>query len=367
MNKPNAYQQSLLSKSQEAEQQIKQFEKIIDYDTKEFTVEIIVDKYTKDKDEDKNELFIPDYQREMAWDEKRQSKFIESVLIGLPIPFIFVADTGRFDGRLEIVDGSQRIRSLASFVNNQLRLTGLKKLTHLNGSIYSDLEIGRQRRFNRKTIRLIELSNKADEEVRRDMFERINTGSVELTDMEKRRGVSDGWLVSLLEECASIQLFKDLAPLSTVDEDRREREELILRFFAYFENYKNFDRSVRDFLNEYVDVKQRTFKNQNAENEKIRLKLIFEQMLHFVKTHFQYGFRKNSNHTTTPRVRFEVISVGSALALADNPNLRPNQINTWLNSSEFKSHTTSDGSNSRPRLINRIEYVKDRLLESHQT
>ena len=91
----------------EAEAEIREKQKPVDYDTKEYPVEILVQKYTDGLDDDTNELFIPDYQREMAWDDARQSKFIESVLLGLPIPYVFVADIPdeENEARLEIIDG----------------------------------------------------------------------------------------------------------------------------------------------------------------------------------------------------------------------------------------------------------------------
>ena len=237
----------------EAESQIEREQVFVDYDTKEYPVETIVEKYLRGIDEDKNELFVPDYQRDFRWEEKRQSKFIESILIGLPIPYIFVADIKDKDGRLEIVDGSQRIRTLAAFIENELRLVGLEKLTELNGFHYSDLPLARQRRFNRKTLRMIELTDKADEEVRRDIFERINTGSLELEAMEKRRGIQPGPFTNFLSECARIPLFKTLAPLSEVSENKRDREELVLRFFAYLNKHQKFQNRVSDFLDEYLE------------------------------------------------------------------------------------------------------------------
>ena len=153
--------------------------------TLEYPIEILVKKYLDGIDEDENELFIPDYQREMRWDEDRQSKFIESVLLGLPISYILVADLSESEdlARLEIIDGTQRIRTLARFLNNELKLNNLEKLDSLNGFTFKDLPFSRQRRFQRTTIRMIQLTEKADEEVRRDLFERINTGSVELNAM----------------------------------------------------------------------------------------------------------------------------------------------------------------------------------------
>ncbi len=69
----------------EAEAELVEHQKIVDYDTKEYPVEVLVEKYLTGKDEEQNEIFVPDYQRDFTWTEDRQSKFIESVLIGLPI------------------------------------------------------------------------------------------------------------------------------------------------------------------------------------------------------------------------------------------------------------------------------------------
>jgi len=342
-----------------AEGQILSNQKVVDYDTKEYPVETVVAKYLARKKDDDNELFVPDYQRDFTWNQIRQSKFIESMLIGLPIPYIFVADVTEKEARLEIVDGSQRVRTLAAFVTNQLVLEGLTKLNHVNGFRFCDLEIVRQRRFLRRTIHMIELSEEADEEVRRDVFERINTGSDVLKDMEVRRGLGSGPFLKLIEECASNQLFKELAPLSDYAERRREREEFVLRFFAYLENYHNFDKRVREFLDEYLEKTQLNF-NSQRESE---LRAVFISMLQFIKQNFPNGFLKAGHHIRTPRIRFEALSVGTALALKQNPNLAVKSLE-WLESPEFKDYTTSDASNSRPKVIKRIEFVRDSLLAS---
>ena len=106
-----------------AEAQIEANHKTIDYDTREYPVEVLVQKYLVGLEDENNELFVPDYQREHTWPEEHQSQFIESVLIGLPIPYLFVADVKLKEGRLEIVDGSQRIRTLVDFVSNRLQLS----------------------------------------------------------------------------------------------------------------------------------------------------------------------------------------------------------------------------------------------------
>lgn len=116
--------------NEQIEKQIEEEKKSVDYDTREFTIEIVVDKYLKNFEKNDNEIFVPDYQREFTWDEQRQSKFIESIVLGLPVPLIFLAENEK--GRLEIVDGSQRIRTLAAFFSDELTLCNLKKLTNLN-------------------------------------------------------------------------------------------------------------------------------------------------------------------------------------------------------------------------------------------
>ncbi|MDB6123901.1 MAG: hypothetical protein JWQ71_2894 [Pedosphaera sp.] len=348
----------------EAEAQIEEHRKVVDYNIIEYPIEVIVEKYLGENQEDEGnaltpEFYIPDYQREHTWDEKRKSKFIESVLIGLPIPFLFLAEEREEEGkdgegRLEIVDGSQRIRTLAEFVSDNLVLKDLEKLQALNGSTFSHLPLARQRKFNRTTIRIIALSDEADEETRRDLFERINTGSDPLRDMEQRRGIMDGPFVTFIEKCAAHPLLQKLAPLSPAYVKRREREEFALRFFAYAERYTEFDKSVKDFLDQYVKDKNTAF-NENA------MWADYDGMLNFVQTNFRYGF-KRPNYKTAKRVRFEAIAVGSALALRENPSLNPPSTDVWADGEEFHELTTSDSSNSKPKVRKRIEYVRNHLL-----
>ncbi|MBI3427583.1 MAG: DUF262 domain-containing protein [Acidobacteria bacterium] len=342
-----------------AEEQIREERKVVDYDTKEYTVELIVSKYRNGKDEDENELFIPEYQREFVWDEKRQSKFIESVMLDLPIPYIFTAalhkEISEDEGRIEIVDGSQRIRTLDAFLNDELELKGLEKLTRLNGFKFKDFDISRQRKFKRRPIRVIELSEKADDQIRRDIFERINTGSDELSPMEKRKGIFEGPFYDFIAECAANPLFDNLTPISAVRRKREEAAEMVLRYFAYADRYEKFQKSVTDFLNDFIKEKRSSF-------DKVRMQEEFLSMLAFVEKYFPFGFRKTDKNQSVPRVRFEAISVGVTLALRERSGLVPQDVSGWLESDEFKFHTVSDASNSRPKVIARIEFVKNKLL-----
>ncbi len=349
------------------EEEIKEKQKIIDYQIREFPVSVIVEKFQDIEDEngklvDKSELFIPDYQREYVWSDNRKSKFIESLLLGLPIPYLFVADVHDDDeneGRLEIVDGAQRIQTLSSFLQGELVLANLKKLKKLNGFEFNDLSKARQLRFNRTTLRMIELTEKADEEVRRDLFERINTGSEILTHMEVRKGAQGGRFYELISKLTEIPLFNEVCPISETRAKRAEKQELVLRFFAYTNNYLNFKKSVTQFLDNYLEETNKLNESQfkEAKNE-------FVRVLEYVKKYFPNGFRKFETNTSVPRIRFEAISVGVALALRENPNLGAPDLE-WLTDDEFSRHTRSDASNSVPKVRGRIEYVRDHLLSNN--
>jgi hypothetical protein len=340
-----------------AEKQIIERQKETDFDIREYPIEIIVSKFLDKLEEtDKAELFIPDYQRELVWSEEQQGRFIESIFLNLPIPYLYVADvhSGENEGRLEIVDGSQRIRTLVRFLSNEFKLSGLKMLTALNDFYFKDFPMPRQLRFRRKTMRMIELME-VDEEARRQLFDRLNSGGTKLKDMEQRFGSQGGDFTNFIRDTAASLRFRQLCPISDVRINHRDYEEMTLRFFAYRDRYIYFNKRVDEFLDDYLG-------HMNEQGfDAGELTVAFENMLDFVERYFPNGFKKASNNSSVPRIRFESISVGVALAQQIQPGLVPAGM-VWLASDEFKKLTRSDASNSRPRVINRIHFVRDNLL-----
>ena len=319
-----------------------------DYDTKEYPVEVIVQKYKKEQ------IFVPHYQRNFVWKKAQQSKFIESVFLGVPIMPFLVSISGE-EAELEIIDGSQRIRTLVEYCSDRLILKGLDKLTSLNGKKFSDLPNGRQNKFLLRDFRFHVVTEKATPEVRADIFKRVNTSSNKLTDSETRKGAYQGPFYDFIIECSKDQTFQELCPMSESKKGRGEYEELVLRFFAFSEKYLNFKHDVAPFLDTFVKECQKHF-----DKEKMRER--FSTMCTFVNEYFAPTyFARKANDSVTPRVRFEAISVGVYLALKENPNLKPQNVN-WLMSKEFKEKTTSDASNNPGRLKSRIEFVRDCLL-----
>lgn len=330
----------------EAEAQLQTMQRQVDYDTKDYTIELLLSKF------ERGDFYIPGYQRQFVWKPKNRSLFIESVLLGLPIPFMFFA--GCDDGRLEIIDGAQRIQTLREFVNGKLKITNLPKLTMLDGFRFSDLSKATQRKFLNRTFRVVVLDEKTTQDIRQDLFNRINTSGVKASDSEVRRGSYPGKLTKFIEECCKNEEFVALCPVSKGKAVRQERFELVLRFFAYLYSYQEFEHEVNQFLDKFLADNLETYNEAQYQAD-------FTQMLAFVRKHFENGFAKTKNATTTPRVRFEAISVGVALALKECPDLQVDNVD-WIHSDEFKLQTTSDASNNEGKLAARVEFVRDKLL-----
>lgn len=333
-----------------AEIQLQELQKQVDYDTKDYTLELLLTKFAK------GEFFIPEYQRQFVWKAGNKSLFVESVLLGLPIPFMFFA--GCQDGKLEIIDGAQRMQTLNEFVYEKMKLSKLPKLSMLNGFTFDDLSTATQRKFLNRTFRVVVLDEKTTPDVRQDLFNRINTSGVKASDSEIRRGSYPGKLTTFIEECCKDELFVKLCPISKSKAIRQERFELVLRFFAYLYNYKYFEHEVNSFLNKFLADNLNSFDEEKYKRD-------FQRMLVFVKDNFAFGFAKTKNATTTPRVRFEAISVGVALALQERPDLKVSNVD-WIDSEEFQEQTTSDASNNEGKLVARVEYVRDKLLEQNR-
>ena len=338
-----------------AENQIVELSKRIEFYITEYSVELLANKMNK------REFVVPPYQRAYTWEPERKSRFIESLLLGLPIPFLFFWEMS--DGKLEIVDGSQRLRSLEEFVLGELRLGELDSLTALSGFTFSELPLSRQRKIQNRSIRGIVLNEHADAQARFDLFERINTGSKIANKAEVRRGALTGPFMDLIIELAKTPLFTHLAPVSNKEVNEREREELVARFFAYSDGLDGYKDRPSEFIFNYVKAMNARLAERPDLSDQYRTK--FVQTISFVERVFPYGFRKGQKGKATPRARFEDISIGSRLAIEENPGLMQAAIpdvNDWLTGDEFTRVTGSDGANAIARLRERTGFVRDRLL-----
>jgi hypothetical protein len=338
-----------------AEAQIVEQSKRIEFYLTEYSVELLASKMHS------KEFVIPPYQREDTWEPARKSRFIESLLMGLPIPFLFFWESPE-TGKLEIVDGSQRLRTIDQFVLGDLVLGELDTLSELEGLRFRDLPESRQRKVKNRSIRGIVLSEHADEQARFDLFDRINTGSKIANRAEVRRGALVGPFLDLVIELAKEHGFEKLAPVPEKDRKLREREELVTRFFAFGDGLEEYKDRVSPFLFEYAKKMNDRFVAHPDDVQKYRER--FLSTMAFIRRVFPNGFRRAGKGITTPHARFEAIAVGSYLAIQQRPELASQQIDVsdWLNGDGFREVTGSDGANVMKKLKNRLYFVRDRLL-----
>ena len=358
-----------------AEKQIREYSRTVKFTVTEYSFEFIVEKLKAER------YYVPGYQRKLVWSPAKQSKFIESVFMGLPIPFVFFWQDD--DGRMEIVDGSQRLRTIRDFMDDKIILRKLEALPAANGLRYSDLLPSRRLMFSEKSLRVIILDNSTDAVTRTEMFARINTGGTIANDAEVRRGSLPGPFMDLVIDLAESPEFVALTPISQPLIDKREREELVTRFFAYLESFDP-ERIASDGgsgdIPDYKEAPSRFyFSFVKQANERIDAEIEqngasatteamrgeFLQTLSFVSLVSPNGFTRSHTGNQVPRVRFESIAVGSALALRADPGLlqRVPDITPLLESDAFKNATKSDAANVRRRLLGRIRLVRDWLAE----
>jgi hypothetical protein len=324
------------------------------YVVADYPVELLVSKFTDDPKEE-GDIYIPDYQRTLRWPERSQAYFVESVILRIPIPPIFFYDV---QGKFEVVDGSQRVRTLARFAVGDLELADLEKLEILNGMRFHDMPTAIQKRFNNTPIRSFVLDEGTDETTRIELFRRLNTTGKKLHDSEIRKGAYRGPFLALILECADSAVFRELTPrISKASDADSERQELVTRFFIYGDHYLEFKHDVRKFLDKHIiDLNL-------ADDAQLmgQMKKKFNKTMEFVSKNFPHGFYRTEHGGTLPRVRFEAVAIGASLALQDRPNLRVTNTD-WLWGPELNALVRTDASNSGPKLRQRIEYVRDRLL-----
>jgi hypothetical protein len=351
-----------------AETAILDYARTVKFTVTEYTFEFIVERLNSER------YYVPSYQRELIWTPSKQSKFIESVFMGLPIPFVFFWQDG--NGTMEIVDGSQRMRTIRDFMEDKFALKGLETIDAANGLKFSDFSQSLRYKFAETGIRAIILDNATDAETRTEMFARINTGGTNANEAEIRRGSLPGPFMKLIKSLAESDEFVELTPISQGLIKHREREELVTRFFAYLECFDpklnngsgdipNYKEQPRLFYYQFVKDMNKFIADELAEedeSQKIQsMELEFKQMLAFVKRVSPYGFTKTETGNQVPRVRYEAIAVGLALALRADSNLinTAPDITPVLEADDFTNATKSDAANVKSKLLTRITLFTD--------
>lgn len=195
-------------------------------------------------------LVVPDIQREYVWDNGKASRLIESLLLNIPIPVLYFAETP--DAKWEIVDGHQRVRSVIRYLTNEFRLTGVQVLTEFQGKRFHQLPEREQRFLERRTMRAVVISPESHPSMKFEVFSRLNTGAVALNPQEIRNALYSGRLNSLLRQLVTNSSFRDTIGTKS-PRARFVDQELALRFFAMRDGLVHYRPPLSRFLNVYMN------------------------------------------------------------------------------------------------------------------
>lgn len=208
----------------------------------------------------------PDYQRNYRWSDLKASRFIESILLNIPVPVIYLAEES--DGSYTIIDGQQRITSLFRYMKSselsavfpgeqltELEITDLLIRDDINAVKYTSLEPIDRSTLAKRPIRCIVVLNESDSTLKYEVFERLNTGSSQLTHQEVRNCIYRGTFNNLIKRLAKLPKFLELLNLPKADLESMKSVELVLRFFAYQDltEQTNYSDNYNEYLNSYME------------------------------------------------------------------------------------------------------------------
>ncbi len=323
--------------------------------------------------ENKELVIHPEYQRLFRWSQEQRSRLIESILLELPIPQLFVIENE--NGVLELIDGLQRVSSVIQFIDSKgidldpLQLMGCDLIQELNGLTFEDLPLRLRLRIKRSSVRMVMIKRQSRSFLRYEMFKRLNTGGENLAPQEIRncsaRMVGDVGtrFYEFLQTCASLPAFRAcIEPISEAELEKKGDEELVLRYLAVKNALDMFRGSVRDWLDTYMEgilLERLSFDYETEERSFGRLFSYLEFALGsgaFVK------YRADIPIGSLAPAYYEAVTMGVWRALDSLDDAKAEDVKKAVigavQSNEFRE-VTGPGANSRSKLYRRIQLIAD--------
>jgi len=319
----------------------------------DFTLELLSQKINS------GEIIVPDFQRQYVWPIKKASKLIESFLLGLPVPQVFLyQEASKRD--LLVVDGQQRLLTSLYFMEGKFEgktpflLKGVKQ--KWEGKSFENLDEGDKRRLKNYILRatIFEQINPNDSKSVYEIFERLNTGGMPLTEQEVRNCVNRGTINLFLEKVNLIKSWRDLLGKDIPDK-RKKDIEIILRVFALMEGWDSYKRPMKDFISSYmeryVDIKE--------EDQVYKIKL-FGNITDFIFK--EYG--KNAFRLSSGRINIAVLdSVITAVSIIGTEKIidfkeKLDKLKKDQSYSNYISNATTDDDTVKGRIKMAIEALK---------
>lgn len=201
-------------------------------------------------------IYVPPFQRKFVWNQNAASKFIESLILGLPVPGVFLSKE-KNTGKMIIVDGQQRLVSLNSFYRGifkgkEFSLTGLG--SNLNGRTYNSLDTSDKIRLDDSIIHATIIRQDEPDDAESSVyliFERLNTGGNPLRPQEIRACIYYG---EFNETLNLIVQSEDWRTVFGKENERLKEQELILRFFSLYAFKDSYTKPLKGFLNRFMSL-----------------------------------------------------------------------------------------------------------------
>lgn len=248
-----------------------------DLDYPNLTIKIDKDQYSiyeMKRKYDKGKICMdPSFQRNFVWGIKQMSELVESVIIGIPLPLIYLAESQ--NGSLVVVDGRQRMTTFIKFLNNEFKLKGLRILKELNGCSFTDLE--KEERFSKYAADIEDfqlvvqiIKYPTPDKVRFDIFDRVNRGGTPLNKQEMRNALYQGKSTALLKELSEDAPFK-MATGNSISPKHMKDRYIILRAlcFSLYQEKKLIDAEgyIIDYKSDIEDFLGRGMEFLNAQSD----------------------------------------------------------------------------------------------------
>lgn len=329
-------------------------------------------------------IISPAFQRLFRWENEQQSRLIESLLLGLPIPQIFLFQ--REDGVLELVDGLQRVSSMIRFVEPEslgesgnekhktpLRLEGCDLVSQLNGLEFATLPPATRREFLRKAVRAIIIRRTNAPTLRYEMFKRLNSGGSPAEYQEIRNaqirilGVEGAQFLEFIEQCSNRNSFHITTDtLADALVEKQGRQELVLRFYAGLLRRDSFRGNVAEWIDGLTEAILIT---RELAFDQPKVKHVFDKTFDLIEEKLgRFAFVKYRDLSPIGGLApayFEAVS----LSVADDPEilqqLKPEEAKRALalavEAPDFRL-VTGSGANSLPKLKERIDIIRQAFL-----
>ena len=322
--------------------------------------------------EDRKELILnPDFQRKDVWKGKQRPELIESILMGIPIPIMYLFETA--DGRKQVVDGRQRITTILDFLNNKFPLRDLKILHDLNGSRFSDLDKKLQGIFEDYQLYVYVIQPPTPERVKYDIFDRVNRGGTRLNNQEMRNALYGGKATELLKELSESDAFLK-ATERGVSPTRMKDQYIILRTLAFvlwlngdlkvikemeFIDYKS---DIDDFLAKVMIAVNAHLADSVIEAARNKFLLAMER-IHRILGNDAFRFEPKESGTRRPinMLLFEVLTYLFTYEEVENKKTNP-VIKEWKKEIDKTGGAFRESVDATSSVTARFEDVK-RLLE----